>query len=156
AVNADGVDYTAFDAPMNQPFYLTALWKAPAIGTVFMRADAQGAGYLLTGDAPQKIELPYAFAISEFQQAQAQAAALAGLSPQAQALMASATSAIAAARSAANASERARAAYTALSFVMPLKERLVLDASASWLAAHGARSDFDLNYEGFGSWTDNT
>lgn len=154
--NVNGVDSVAIDAPLNQPFYFTALWKAPVIGTVFMRADAEGAGYLVDGDVAQTIELPYAFALSEYRQAQTQLAAQSTISPQAQSLAASAATAIAQARSAGDASSRAKAAYAALSFVMPLKERLVLDASASWLAAHGARSDFDLNYEGFGSWTDDT
>lgn len=152
--NVNGVDLIAMDAPLNQSFYFTALWKAPVIGTVFMRADAEGVGYTVDGSAPRTIELPYDFALSEFHQAQAQLAALSTVSPQAQSLLASATSAIQQARAATDASARARASYTALSFVMPLKEQLVLDGSAAWLAGHGARSDFDLNYEGFASWTD--
>ncbi|MES3003899.1 MAG: hypothetical protein V4787_24625 [Pseudomonadota bacterium] len=38
--NVQGVDYIAMDAPGGRPFYFTALWKAPAIGTVFMRLGA--------------------------------------------------------------------------------------------------------------------
>ncbi len=69
-------------------------------------------------------------------------------------LLAQAAAAIDAARNAASASARAVAAYSALSIVMPLKERLVLEASSKTNVATGLRTDFDLNYEGFGSWTD--
>jgi hypothetical protein len=156
STNVGGVDYVAMDVPQGRSFYFTALWKAPVIGTVFMRADAKGAGYTATASTPLKIELPYDFAESEFHQAQVQLASVAAPSAESQSLLAKATAAMQQARSAASAADRARASYTALSFVMPLKEKLVLDASAAWLGANGARSDFDMNYEGFGSWTDNT
>jgi hypothetical protein len=151
--NVDGIDFIAMDVPKNQTFYFTALWKAPAIGTVFMRADAQGAGYLIDGVQPQTLELPYDFALSEYEQARKLLAA-APPSAQAQALAAQAAAAVDAARNAPTASARAVASYTALSFVMPLKERLVLDASNAAIVAKGRRADFELNYEGFASWTD--
>jgi hypothetical protein len=151
--NVDGVDYIAMDVPKNQAFYFTALWRAPVIGTVFMRADAQGAGYLIDGSQPQKLELPYDFALSEYEQARRQLAA-ATPSAQAQSLADQAAAAVDAARNAPTASARAIASYTALSYVMPLKERLVVDASNAAIAATGRRGDFEMNYEGFGSWAD--
>ncbi len=151
--NVGGVDYVAVEVPKNQLFYFTALWKAPTIGTVFMRTDAQGSGHLIRGDQPLKLELPYDFARDEFAQAQRLMSG-ASLTPQAQSLLAQATAAMNAANQAATPAARATASYTALSYVMPLKERLVLDSSTQALTARGKRSDFDLNYEGFGSWTD--
>lgn len=153
--NVDGTNYIRIDVPKNQPFYFTALWKAAVIGTVFMRADAQGDGYLITGSQPQKLELPYDFARSEFQQALRQATG-ATLTPQAQGLLAQATAAINAADSAATGSARALASYTALESIMPLKEQLLIDASNKAILAAGQRSDFELNYEGFQSWTYDT
>jgi hypothetical protein len=116
--NIDGVNYVVMDISTNQTFYFTALWKAPTIGTVFMRADAQGDGYLISNDQPQRLELPYHFARDEFRQAQRMLAG-ATLTPQAQALLEQATAAMTAASSAATPSARAVAAYTALSYVMP-------------------------------------
>ncbi len=151
--NVDGINYIAMDVPRNERFYFTALWKASVIGTVFMRADAEGSGYVISGDQPLKLELPYDFALSEYQQARRLPAA-ASPSASTQQLLSQASAAIDAARNAPEGSARALASYAALSSVMPLKEQLVLDASAAWLAANGPRPDFDLNYEGFGSWTD--
>ena len=147
----DGADTIVMDVPKNQPFYFTALWKAPTIGTVYMRADGRGSGLLIDDDQPHKLELPYDFAVSEFQVAQNLAAGKT-LSAQAQSLMTQAIASMNAATGAASPPARAMAAYTALSSIMPLKERLVLDASNQAIASQ--RSDFDLNYEGFESWTD--
>jgi hypothetical protein len=151
--NVDGTNYVVMDIPKNQTFYFTALWKAATIGTVFMRTDAQGSGHLIDSDQPRKLELPYDFARDEFQQAQRQLAD-AALTPQAQALLDQATTAMNTANNAATPSARAVAAYAALSYVIPLKERLAIDASNQVTRATGRRSDFDMNYEGFGSWTD--
>ena len=141
------------DVPANQPFYFTALWKAPVIGTVYMRADNGGAGFVTSDSQPRRLELPYEFALGEFQQARKLLPA-GSLSPEAQNLLAQATAAIDVAKNAVGPATRALAAYSALSFVMPLKERLVLDASNKSVLTTGKRADFDLNYEGFGSWTD--
>ncbi len=154
-LNVGGTDYVALDVPSAQALYFTALWRAPSIGTVYMRADNGGAGYTLAGGGTQKLELPYDFAVSEFRLAQSLVPAT-GLSTEAQRLLTAATSAMSAAQAASSSSARAVAAYTALSYVMPLKERLVLDASNAVNATLGTRADFDLNYEGFGSWTDST
>jgi len=151
--NVEGVDYIVMDVPKNQTFYFTALWKAPTIGTVFMRADSQGAGYLLASDPPLKLELPYDFARDEFRQAKILLAD-SPLTPESQTLLTKATDAMNAANRAATASARATASYEALSYVMPLKELLVVDASNRAIVIQGRRSDFDLNYEGFGSWID--
>lgn len=150
----DNVNYVAMNVPTNKRFYFTALWKAPVIGTVFMRADNAGAGFVVSGTQVQRLELPYDFALAEYQQAQ-RLLTSEPLTPEAQELLSRATAAIDTARSAPTAATRAVAAYSALSFVMPLKERLVLDASNKLIAKNGRRADFDLNYEGFGSWTDN-
>lgn len=148
----DGVEHVAFDVPAQQPLYFTALWQAPAIGTVYMRADNDGAGIVAQAGQPQTIEIPYHFALSEFAQAQRLLAAgpySAGL----QAQLAQATAAVDAAKLAPTPAARASAAYTALSLVMPLKERIVVENANKTIAATGRRNDFDLNYEGFGSWT---
>lgn len=150
--NIDGINYIVMEVPKNDRFYFTALWKAPVIGTVFMRADAEGSGYVITGDQPLKLNLPYDFAVSEYQQALRLPGA-ASPTPATQLMLTQAAAAIEAARNAPAGSAKALASYTALSSAMPLKEHLVLDASAAWLAANGRRSDFELNYEGFGSWT---
>lgn len=151
--NINGDEYIGFDVPMNQRFYFTALWRAPLIGTVFMRADAEGDGYLLNGGQPQKLELPYDFAISEYAQAQKMLTATSP-STQARALASQSAAAVSAARNASNASDRAVAAYTALTYVVQLKEQLVLDSSNAAIAAKGRRTDFEMNFEGFGSWAD--
>lgn len=152
-VNVGGISYIAMSVPTNQPLYFTALWRAPTIGTVFMRADNGGAGYMLPSKSNQKLELPYDFAIAEYQQAQRLLPST-PLSTEAQSLLTQAAAAIDAAKGASTSSARAVAAYKALSYVMPLKERLVLDASNKSILATGQRTDFDLNYEGFGSWRD--
>jgi len=152
--NIGGVEYVAMDVPANQPFYFTAPWKAVAIGTVYMRADNAGTGFVTSISQPRILELPYEFALAEYQKARTLLPATGSLSPEAQTLLAQATAAIDAAKSAASGAARALAAYNALSFVMPLKERLVLDASNTSISIGGRRGDFDLNYEGFGSWTD--
>jgi len=152
SANINGVNYIQMDLPTSQAFYFTALWTAPVIGTVFMRADNAGAGYVVGGGQPLMLELPYAFAVSEYARAQ-QLLPTGTLSPEAQGLLTQATAAMNATRSAATPAARAAAAYTALSFIMPLKERLVLDASNTVISSVGVRTDFDLNFEGFGSWT---
>ena len=110
-VNVSGVDYIALDVPTNQPFYFTALWKAPLIGTVYMRADNAGAGFVTGRNQPRKLEIPYDFALAEFQRAQT---LLPGntLSPEAQNLLSQATAAIDAAKAATSPAARAVAAYS--------------------------------------------
>ena len=149
----DGIQYVAFDVPAQQPFYFTALWQAPAIGTVFMRADNNGAGIVAHVGQPQKIEIPYHFALSEFEQAKRLLPSEL-LSAGVQTLLAQATAAVDAAKAATTPEARAQAAYTALSLVMPLKERIVVENANRTITAMGRRSDFDLNYEGFGSWAE--
>lgn len=151
--NVDGVDYVAFDIPAHQPLYFTSLWHAPVIGDVFMRADHGGTGIVAATGQPAILELPYQFALSEYAEARRR------LPPQpyptgVAELLAQAAAAIDAANTASTPQARAQASYAALSHVMPLKERLVVEAANASIAAAGRRTDFDLNYEGFGSWTD--
>lgn len=148
-----GVDYIGFDVPAAQPFYFTALWEAPVIGAAFMRADNGGAGIVVQPGQSQTIEIPYHFALSEFEQVKRLVPAE-PLSGGVQALLAQAAAAVDAAKAAATPQARAQASYTALSLVMPLKERIVVENANRSIVARGRRADFDLNYEGFGSWTE--
>jgi hypothetical protein len=151
--NVGGANYIGMTVPADTPFYFTCLWRAPKIGTVFMRADRAGTGYVVAANQSMVLELPYEFALSEFEQVNRMTAGR-SLSREATNLLQQAAEAIAVARRALTPPTRASAAYDALALVMPLKERVVLDTSNKAIAATGKRPDFVLNYEGFGSWTD--
>lgn len=151
--NVGGADYIAMTVPAGRPFYFTCLWRAPAIGTVFMRADRAGTGYVVAPNQSLVLELPYEFALSEFEQVNRLIAGR-SLSTETTNLLQQAAAALAIAKSALTPPTRARAAYDALALIMPLKERVILDTSNEGIAARGHRRDFVLNYEGFGSWTD--
>jgi hypothetical protein len=153
-IQQGGIDYVAFDVPAQEPFYFTALWQAPVIGNVQMRADNGGAGIVAQVGQPPKIEIPYQFAVSEFEQARRLLPAE-PLSAEVQALLAQAKAAVDAATGAPSPDARAQASYAALSLVMPLKEKIVVETANKAIAARGHRADFDLNYEGFGSWMGN-
>jgi hypothetical protein len=118
-----------------------------------MRADRGGAGYVVAANQSLVLELPYEFALSEFEQVKRLIVGR-SLSPKTTNLFQKAAAALAIARSALTPPTRASAAYDALALIMPLKERVILDTSNEAIAAMGKRSDFVLNYEGFGSWTD--
>ena len=148
-----GSEAIGFDVPAEQPFYFTAVWEAPVIGAVFMRADNGGAGIVARKGQPQTIEIPYHFALTEFEQAKRLLTAE-PLTGALQALYAQATAAVDSAKAAATPEARAQASYAALALVMPLKERIVVENANRSIAARGRRADFDLNYEGFTSWTD--
>lgn len=152
----DGVPYLAFSVPINRPLYFTALWKAPGIGTVFMRADNSGGGYLLANNQSQILQLPYEFAASEYNTANQMFASYAASghtwSGDASNALAQASAALETAKNASAAPSRAIASYQALARIIPLKERLVLEMSDAAIAKNGYRPDFVLNYEGIGSW----
>jgi hypothetical protein len=151
-VHQGGDEYVAFDVPAQQPLYFTALWQAPTIGNVFMRADGEGAGIVVQAGQSQQIEIPYHFALSEFAQVQRLLPAE-PLPAELQSLLAQAGAAVESARAASTPQARAHASYAALALAMPLKERIVVETANRSIAARGRRTDFDLNYEGFGSWT---
>jgi hypothetical protein len=65
-VSQGGLQYISFAVPANQPLYFTCLWKAQAIGTVFMRADNASKGYKLSDNQTLVLQLPYEFALSEY------------------------------------------------------------------------------------------
>ena len=147
--------FTAFTIPADQAVYFTSLWKADGIGTVFMRADNAGRGYVLTANQSKELQLPYEFALSELAVAKqlatgsptAISAASASKLQQATALVQTATSTT-------DSAARALASYQALAVIMLLKEQLTVEISSAVLAQSNRRTDFTLNYEGFGSWTD--
>jgi len=144
--------YLVADVPADTPFYFTALWRAENIGTVYMRADNEGQGITVDVNGSYVIELPYDFVLSEYQQLLRQ---LEGYTPSAgiQDALEQVEQAMQQVEAASSPSDRALASYEALSLVMPLKEQIVIAVSNEVIAENGIRSDFDLNYEGFGSWT---
>ena len=159
-IKYNGRDYNAFNVPSNQPFYFTCLWKANGIGSVYMRADNEGRGYVLSNSESHVLQLPYEFALSEYQTAKQIfsestssgmhfSSGLTGAISRAYTFLKNA-------QLAANPSDRAIASYKALAEIMPAKERLVMEVNDVAIARMGHRSDFILNYEGFGDWTDNS
>jgi len=156
-VNQGGLQYVSFAVPANQPLYFTCLWKAQAIGTVFMRADNAGKGYTLSDNQTQVLQLPYEFALSEFNTARQlvsqYSASGYSFSADANALLLQASAAADNATAATAPAARALASYAALAIIMPLKERLVLEISNTNISQAAPRRDFVLNYEGFGGWT---
>jgi len=150
-VNIGGIEYISYDINTPEPYYFTSLWHAPEIGTVYMRADNEGLGLTNSEASNTIIELPYDFALSEFKVADNLLTNT--LSLEAEVLLEKARASIDRANVAASGSLRAVESYQALSFIMPLKEQLVIDASNKSISLNGKRTDFDLNYEGFGSWT---
>jgi uncharacterized protein (TIGR03437 family) len=157
-VTQNGVPYVSFAVPAGEPLYFTCLWQAPAIGTVFMRADNAGQGYAIAPNQTQVLEIPYEFALSEFNTAQQIASQYSAsgyqFSADAQALLSQASAAVSQATSANTPSARAIASYAALAIVMPLKERLVLEISDANVSTMAPGRPFVLNYEGLGGWTE--
>lgn len=151
--NVNGVNYITFDIPSNQKFYFTSLWAAPNIGTVFMHADNKGLGYTVSSKQAQILELPFAFVATEYAQMNSLIASNT-LSPALQTELTAAKQAFDQTNATTSASERALASYQALGLILPLKEKIVLDLSNQAIAKNKARTDFDMNYEGFGSWID--
>ena len=152
------LEYMSFAVPANQPIFFTALWKAQGIGTVFMRADNAGAGYTLVDQQRLVLQLPYEFARSEYALAdRLHASALtAGVifSVGVENDLRQSAALVESARTAASNPARGAASYQALSIVMLLKEQIVLETSNHAIFQAGARGNFEMNYEGFGSWTD--
>ena len=151
SASQDGTQYVSFTIPANQAVYFTCLWKAPNIGTVFMRADNQGLGYTLAPNETRVLQIPYEFALSEYTVA-AQIASNAAVSAQSQAMLAQANALLQTATNAPDNITRAVASYQALGAIMPLKEQMIVEISNASIARSGYRHDFVLNYEGFGSW----
>lgn len=157
-VTQNGVQYVSFTVPSGEALYFTCLWQAPAIGTVFMRADNAGQGYATASNQTQVLEIPYQFALSEFNTAKQIASQYSAsgyqFSADSQALLSQASAAVSRATSASTPSARAIASYAALAIVMPLKERLVLEISDASVSAMTPGRPFVLNYEGIGGWDD--
>jgi uncharacterized protein (TIGR03437 family) len=155
-VTQNGVPYVSFAVPAGEPLYFTCLWQAPAIGTVFMRADNAGQGYTIDPNQTQVLQIPYEFALSEFNTAKQIASQYSAsgyqFSADSQALLSQASAAMSQATSANTPSARAIASYAALAIVMPLKERLVLEISDANVSAMVPGRPFVLNYEGLGGW----
>lgn len=155
-VSQGGVQYISFAVPANQPVYFTCLWKAQAIGTVFMRADNAGKGYTISDNQTQILQLPYEFALSEYNTASQlisqYSASGYSFSADANALLLEASAAVDNATAATAPAARAVASYAALAIIMPLKERLVLEISNASISRAAPRQDFVLNYEGWGEW----
>ncbi|MEO7255280.1 MAG: beta-galactosidase [Casimicrobium sp.] len=147
--------FVSLTIPSNQSVYFTCLWQADGIGTVYMRADNAGQGYTLADNQTKELQLPYEFALSEY----AVASNLASGNPTAISAASTgrlqqAANLVSAATSAPDNAARAVVAYQALAVIMLLKEQLTLEISNAAIAQTNHRTDFTLNYEGFGSWTD--
>lgn len=156
AVLVGGHAYISFSVPSDTPLYFTCLWAAPSIGTVFMKAENAGAGYMIGANQSKTLELPYEFALSEYQVAvKLNADHPSAISPDTRARLDQAAALIQMAQNTADVQKRAIASYTALAAVMPLKEALVLDISNFSIRQSGPRGTFVLNYEGFGGWQTN-
>ena len=151
--NVSGTNYITFDLPSNQKYYLTVLWLAPNIGTVFMHTDNNGAGYSVTNKRSQNIELPFAFVATEYAQLLALSPTTA-LSSQLQNDLHVAKQLVDKVNASSSAKDRALASYEALGVILPLKEKVLLEISNKAIAKNKGRSDFDMNYEGFGGWID--
>ena len=152
-VSVSGRSYIAFTVPNDVPLYFTCLWVAPSIGTVFMRADNGGAGYAAGANQTRILELPYEFALSEYQVAvKLNANHPNAISANSKARLQQASDLVQTAQDTLDVRKRAIASYTALAAVMPLKEAMVLDISNSSIAQSARRGNFVLNYEGFGGW----
>jgi len=157
-VTQNGLPYVSFAVPAGEPIYFTCLWQAPVIGTVFMRADNAGQGYTISPNQTQVLEIPYEFALSEFNTAKQIASQYSAsgyqFSADSQALLSQASAAVSQATSANTPAARAIASYAALAVIMPLKERLVLEISDAGISTMAPGRPFVLNYEGLGGWTE--
>jgi len=150
-------DYVAMTVPSNQPLYFTCLWMAKGIGTVMMHADNLGQGFVLEENQSFVIELPYEFALSEHREMeQIFTNALASghnFSADIIQRIELANSSLTVVEQTSDPTQRAIASYDVLSSILLIKEDLVLEISESKIEQTGYRSDFILNYNGFGSWT---
>jgi hypothetical protein len=156
--NKDSHEYITLAIPVNQPLYFTCLWKAPTIGTVFLRADNQGSGYVVPDNQSLVLQLPYEFALSEYHKTKQILTDYSALgypfSAGTSNALALANTQIESAKSATSSEIRAVASYEALATVMPLKERLVREICDHLISQNRNRTDFILNYLGLGSWLD--
>jgi hypothetical protein len=151
SVTRDAVTYIAFSVPANRAVYFTALWKAPNIGTIFMRADNSGSGYTVASNQNQILQLAYEFAGSEYNVAyqifSSYVAAGHTRSADASNALSQASAALQSAKDAGSGATRAIASYNALAIAMPLKERLVLEMSDAGIQKSGyiCRADHALS-----------